>query len=73
MKVLIRAHPQSKKPKIELLPQGILNVFVKEPTREEKANRAILEALAGYYKIAKSRVLLIKGHKSRNKTFLIKL
>lgn len=69
MKVSVIAHPNSKNPRVEkdLLDQ--LHVYVKEPPIEGKANNAVVESLANYFKVPKSTVRLISGAKSKNKLF----
>lgn len=72
MKVIVFAHVNSKKPRIEKDLFGSLHIYVKEPPLEGKANLAILKALAEYLKLPKSRVVLVKGEKSKQKTFEVK-
>ena len=72
MKVNIFVHPNSKNPRIQKDLMGELHVYVKEPPLENKANKAVAEALAGYFKIGKSKVVLIRGGKSKLKVFEIK-
>ena len=69
MKVMVVAHPNSKKPRIETDMLGMLHVYVAAPPLEGRANIAVKESLADYFKVSKSRVILIKGEKSKSKTF----
>lgn len=71
MKIIITAHPNSRHPRIEKDLFGNVHVYVSEPPLEGKANKAVREALAKYYKIAQSKVQLVKGEKSKLKTFEI--
>jgi len=71
MKIAVIAHPNSKQAKIEKDLLGTLHVWVKAPPLEGRANREIVEALAGYFKVKKSQVELLSGAKSKNKTFEI--
>jgi uncharacterized protein YggU (UPF0235/DUF167 family) len=71
MKISIIAHPSSKKPRIEKDLLGTLHVYVNEPPLEGKANHAVREALADYFKVNKSYVLIVSGEKSKNKVFEI--
>lgn len=68
----IFAHVNSKKPRIEKDLFGSLHIYVKEPPLEGKANLAILKALAEHLKLPKSRIILVKGEKSKQKTFEVK-
>jgi len=71
MKISIIAHPNSKKPRIEKDLLGTLHVYVSEPPLGGKANNAVREALAKYFKTNKSSVLIVSGEKSKNKVFEI--
>lgn len=71
MKVSVIAHPNTKKPRIEKDLLGTLHVYVNEPPLEGKANRAVTEALAEYFRVAKGKVVLVSGEKSKNKVFEI--
>lgn len=69
MKILIIAHPNSRKPRVEKDLLGTINVYVGEPPLEGKANNAVREALAQYLNKRKSEVILVSGEKSKNKVF----
>jgi len=78
MKVVVIAHPNSKKtltakkkPRIEKDLQNTLHVYVSQPPLEGKANRAVIEALAKYFGVKKSSIKLLKGEKSKTKLFEI--
>jgi len=42
-------------------------VRVKEPAKEGKANRAVVNLLAEHFKVAKSSIVIVSGLKNRNK------
>jgi uncharacterized protein len=79
MNITVTAHPNSKKPRVEKdlsrLRQGFggqvgrLHVYVKEPPLDGRANEAVIAALASHFKIKKYQVKLIRGRKSKIKTF----
>ena len=71
MKISIIAHPNSKKPRIEKDLFETLHIYVNKPPLEGKANNAIREALADYYKVKKSLVFIVSGEKSKSKLFEI--
>jgi uncharacterized protein (TIGR00251 family) len=48
-----------------------LEVKVDERATEGRANKRLLEILAAYYKVPKSRVRLVSGAKSRDKVLEI--
>ena len=63
MRILINVHPNSKKQRIEKDLLGILHVYVIQPPLKGKANKAVIEALANYFKTKKSNIFLISGMK----------
>ncbi len=71
MKIRVFIKPNSKQaPKI-IKSDDFWTIFVKNQPIDNKANNEALEILAKDFKIAKSKIKLIKGHKARYKTFLI--
>jgi len=68
---MIIAHPNSRNPRVEEDLTQTLHVYVREPPLEGKANEAVVEALAKHFKTQKNRVILIRGNKSKSKTFEI--
>lgn len=71
MIIAVIAHPNSKKPRIETDLLGTVHVYVHEPPLEGKANQAMIEALAEYFKVKKAAVTLLSGGKSKLKRFEI--
>ncbi|MGE5327809.1 MAG: DUF167 domain-containing protein [Thiobacillus sp.] len=72
MIVDVQVKPGSKKgPLIQPSLDGHLLVYVREPALEGKANRAVVEMLADYYKVPKTKIQLISGLTSRQKRFKI--
>ncbi len=69
MHISVIVHPNSKKPRVEKDLFGTLHIYVKEPPLEGRANKAVIESLAEYLKISKSQVRLVRGEKSKVKTF----
>ena len=67
MRIFVKAKPSSKEEKIEKLDESHYVVSVKEPPIKGKANEAIRNALAVYFKTSSSRVKIISGYSSRNK------
>lgn len=51
---------------------GVLTVYVTAPPDKNKANEAMLKLLAKHFDVTPSRLTLLKGHTSRNKTIEIK-
>ncbi len=71
MKIFVKAKPLARIESIEKIDETNFIVSVKEPPVEGKANRAIIRALADYFKIAPSRIRLTSGFSSKQKTFEI--
>jgi len=71
MKITVIVHPNSKNPRVEKDLLETLHAYVSEPPLEGKANRDVINALAEYFKIKRSCVILMSGEKSRNKVFEI--
>lgn len=67
MRINIKARPNSKEEKVEKVSDTEFIVSVKEPPVEGKANRAIINALAVYFKVASARVKIVLGYTSRQK------
>jgi hypothetical protein len=68
MKVMVTVKPGSKKgPLVEADSLGGLLVYVRKSAVEGKANKAVIELLAKYYKVPKSLVEVVSGHNSKHK------
>jgi uncharacterized protein len=70
--VSVQVKPNSKKgPLVQPGLDGSLLVYVREPAIEGKANQAVAELLASYYKVSKTKVQIVGGVTSRYKRFLV--
>ena len=67
MKINVKAKPSSREEKVEKIDENNFVVSVKEPPEKGKANEAIRNALAVYFKTGSSCVKIISGYTSRNK------
>ena len=67
MKIFIKAKPGAREEKVEKVDDLNYVVSVKEPPIKGKANEAIRNALAVYFKTGSSRVKIVSGYTSRNK------
>jgi uncharacterized protein YggU (UPF0235/DUF167 family) len=67
MKISVKAKPNAREEKVERIDENNFVVSVKEKPEKGKANEAIRNALAVYFKVASSRVKIVSGHTSRNK------
>lgn len=71
MKIFVTAKPASKENRAEQLDETHFKIWVKAPPDEGKANKAVLETLAEFLEVPKSRLELLSGHKSKQKVFLL--
>ena len=71
MKINVKAKPNSREEKVEKIDENNFVVSVKEPPEKGKANEAIRNALAVYFKTGSSRVKIVSGYSSRNKVIEI--
>jgi len=71
MKINIKAKPGSREEKVEKIDENNYVVSVKEPPEKGKANNAIRNALAVYFKTGSSCVKIVSGYTSRNKVIEI--
>jgi uncharacterized protein (TIGR00251 family) len=67
MKIFVKAKPNSREEKVDKIDEQNYVVAVKEPPVQGKANNAIRNALAVYFKVGSSQVKIISGYISRNK------
>ena len=73
MKISVRVKPNAKQEKTEKVGERDFSVWVKEKPQEGKANKAVIKALAEYFRIPQADVALVKGQSSREKIFEIKI
>jgi uncharacterized protein (TIGR00251 family) len=65
--------PGAKKTVVTKLPDGTLAVRVVSRAEKGKANKAVIEALADYFQVSPSKIVLEKGESSKRKLVSIKL
>lgn len=71
MRITVKVKPGAKQEKIEDLGRNTFAVWVREPAKENKANFAVLEAIARHFGVGLGRVRLVSGVKSKEKTIEI--
>jgi uncharacterized protein YggU (UPF0235/DUF167 family) len=69
MKIQVKVKTRSKIEKVKLISEGLYVVSVNTPPIEGRANERVLELLAEHFDVAKSKVSLLKGQKSKIKLF----
>lgn len=77
MKISVKVIPNAKQNEVvddafDLLGARILKVKVNQPPEDGRANKAVIEILADYFKVKKSAIVIITGETSRNKIIEIK-
>jgi hypothetical protein len=66
-RISVTVKPSSKSPSVTELTEDAFHAAVREPSRDGKANRALIELLARHFGIAKSTIKIVRGHRSRHK------
>lgn len=69
MKINVKAKPSSGRQLVEKIDETHFTVWVKEPPAKGLANKGVANALAEYFNVPKSNVIIKFGHTSRNKIF----
>ena len=73
MRVTVIVKPGAKAAKVEVTDESHLQVWVREPAKENKANFAVLEAVAAHFGVGLSQVALVSGRQARIKVVEIRL
>ncbi len=67
----MQVKPNSKESRVEEIGPNLFRVRVKAPPRENKANQELIEAVARYFRVPKSRVSIVTGLNSKQKIVMI--
>ncbi len=71
MKIFVKAKPNSKNEGVEQVEENHFIISVKEPPIKGLANAAIIKKIAEHFNVGPSRVRLVSGFSSKEKTFEI--
>lgn len=71
MRIHIKVKPNAYEEKIEKIDETHFVVAVKEPPQNGLANKGVCRAIARYFKVAQSTVVVKKGFTSKNKVIEI--
>jgi len=71
MKYTIKVIPRSSRNKITELPDGSLKVKLTTAPVDGKANEALIKFLCKHFDVPKSKIKIVKGLTSKNKTIQI--
>ena len=69
--ILVEIKPNSRQNKVEKITDNVYKVRLTAPPKDGKANKQLIEILADYFKIAKSRVVIKAGKTSKTKVIVI--
>ena len=67
MKIKVKVKPNAKQNVVTKISESEFGVSVKAKPKDGMANQALVETLAEYFKVSKSAVKIIAGHKARQK------
>ena len=70
--ISVRAQPRSSRPGLDAVAGGALKVRIKSAPVDGKANKELVETIAGAFGVAKSRVELKSGQASKTKRVLLR-
>lgn len=73
MRISVRVKPNSKENRVEGTGPNEFLVMVKAPPKEGKANQELIECLAKHFGVAKGRICIVSGLKSKHKILNIEL
>ncbi len=71
MLISVYVTPNAKQARVVRVSEDYFEVWVDERAVDGRANKRLLEILAEHFKIPKSRITILKGTKTRNKTIQI--
>lgn len=66
-RISLKVKPGAKVQRIEKLSADEFRLWIRSPAREGRANEEVIKLLSEYLDIAKSRITIIRGQKSRDK------
>ena len=67
MKIEVHVKPNSRHESVQKQPDGSYKVSLNAPPTEGRANERLIEVLAAYFRLPKSRISLLRGTSSRKK------
>jgi uncharacterized protein len=70
-RIQVTVKPRAKKPEITKVTDGEYRVMVRAPAQDGKANLALIELLADYFKVPKSTIKILRGQWSHRKQIAI--
>jgi len=71
MKIFVKVKANAKRNEVKRVDDTHFLVSVSELPINNKANLAVIKSLAEYFQISRSKIILLHGTKSKQKTFLL--
>ncbi|MEK7612916.1 MAG: DUF167 domain-containing protein [Patescibacteria group bacterium] len=71
MYISVRVIAGAKREAVERLAKDRLKISVKEPAKQNLANRRVRELVAAHLKLPATKVRLVSGHRSPSKIFSV--
>lgn len=71
MTLQVVVKPNARKEELTQLNETTFQIKVGVPPEGGKANKRVIELLAKHLGLAKSRLQILRGHKSRNKVIVV--
>ena len=65
--IKVKVQPRSSKPGVEEISPEEFKVRVQAPPAQGEANKEILKRLSDHFDLPSSRIVILRGHKSRQK------
>lgn len=70
--IKVKAFPDAKKEFFQEIAPYQVRIFVREPAKNNLANKKVLELIASFYNIPRNNLRMVSGHRSNHKTVIIK-
>jgi len=67
MRILVTVKPRAREKRVEKIDNGHFKVSVTAVPEGGRANDAVVDALAGYFSVAKSNIRIVLGKTAREK------
>ena len=68
MLIRVRVTPNARRPNITQMGEGVFEVRVDARAEGGKANKRLVEILSEHFGVPKSKISIVRGAKSRDKT-----
>jgi hypothetical protein len=68
MKIQVRVQPGASSSKDAYMPDGSIKIWLTSRAHDNEANEGLIKYLSKKFDVAKSRIKILKGETSRNKT-----